>query len=74
MVTVYTRNNCTQCTFTKGMLDREGIAYQTINIDEDAEAMEYVKGLNITSAPVVVKDGVAPFGGFQPDKLMALKD
>lgn len=56
------------------MLDREGIEYQTINLDEDAEAEAFVRGFNITSAPVVVKEGFAPFGGFQPDKIMALKN
>lgn len=73
MITVYTKNQCQQCNFTKSMMDREEIEYELINIDEDAEALAYAQTLGFMSAPIVVVDGEALFAGFQPDRIMSLK-
>jgi len=74
MVTVYTKNGCPQCDMTKNVLKGEGIEFTAINVNEDEEAMHYVKDvLELTSMPVVVVDGQEPFTGFQPDKLLNLK-
>ncbi|MEL3959445.1 glutaredoxin-like protein NrdH [Caldifermentibacillus hisashii] len=73
-VTVYTKHNCPQCEVTKIVLKDEGIEFNTINIEDDQEAMEYVKDvLGFSSTPVIVADGHEPFSGFQPDKLKELK-
>lgn len=69
-ITVYTKNNCPQCNMTKNVLNGKNIEYKLINVEEDAEAMTYVKEvLKFTSMPVVVVEGQEPFAGFRPDKL-----
>jgi glutaredoxin-like protein NrdH len=73
-VTVYTKYGCPQCDMTKLVLDGEGIEYETINVQDDEKAMEYVKEvLGLTSMPVVIVEGEEPFTGFRPDKLQEIK-
>lgn len=73
-VKVYTKNNCPKCEMTKTVLNEEGIEYQTINVEEDEKALDYVKKvLGFSSMPVVVKDGEEPFCDFRPDLLLTLK-
>lgn len=74
-VKVYTKNNCAQCTMTKKQLEKHKIDFKLINVEEDEEALEYVKNeLGFSSMPVVVAEGFEPFAGFQPDKLEKLKE
>ena len=56
---------------TKRFLDQHNVAYQEINLDEQPEFIEHVKGLGFSSAPVVETD-TESFSGFQPSKLKAL--
>ncbi|WEG18668.1 glutaredoxin-like protein NrdH [Alkalihalophilus pseudofirmus] len=71
MITLYTKYGCPQCDMTKRVLDGEGIEYTSINVEDDAEALDYVKNnLGFSSMPVVVKDGEEPFSGFRPDMLL----
>jgi len=39
MTTVYTKNNCVQCDMTKRLMDKIGVEYDTVNISEDADAL-----------------------------------
>ncbi len=70
-VTVYSKPDCVQCDSTKRFLDRHAIAYETIDLTEDAEAMEFVRGLGYVAAPVVVTD-TAHWSGFRNEKLRNL--
>ena len=73
-VTVYTKNGCPQCDMTKMVLQGEDIEFDTINVEEDEKAMEYVRDtLGFNAMPVVVAEGHEPFSGFRPDKLKELK-
>lgn len=82
-VTVYTKNGCVACNFTKQTLEAEGIEFEAINIQEtptikvdgvDKDAIEYLRDeLGFSSMPVVVAEGLEPFAGFQPDKIEELK-
>lgn len=73
-VVVYTKNGCPQCDMTKRVLEGEGIPFTAINVEENAEAKQYVvEVLGLTSMPVVVVEGQEPFTGFRPDKLQELK-
>lgn len=73
-VKVYTKNACPSCVATKNILDRDGIEYELINVEEDEKAFAYVKDeLGLTSMPVVVAEGQEPFAGFRPDLLEKLK-
>lgn len=71
MVTIYSKHDCVQCKMTKRFLDQHNVAYQEINLDEQPEFIEHVKGLGFSSAPVVETD-TESFSGFQPSKLKAL--
>lgn len=74
MTIVYTKNGCPQCEMTKRMLTDLGVEFTVINVEENEEAFHYVKyDLGLSSMPVVVAEGRAPFMGFQPDKLSGLK-
>ena len=72
-ITIYTTPNCVQCNQTKKMLAAEGIAFNTVDLSQDEVAMDYVKSLGFTSAPVV-KAGVSVWGGFRYERLKGLID
>ena len=62
MLTMYTTTWCGYCMRLKRMLDREGIAYSEVNIEEDPEAADLVmrvNGGNRTVPTVVFPDGAA---------------
>lgn len=71
-ITVLSKNNCMQCEFTKKFLNDNNLEFEEINVEEDSGAMEYAKLLGFTSMPVVLVDGMDPWGGFRPDELMKL--
>ena len=71
MVTVYSKNNCVQWKMTKRFLDSNNIAYQEINLDEQPEYIEQVKGLGFSAAPII-QTPTEVFSGFQPAKLKQL--
>ncbi|WP_067780389.1 glutaredoxin-like protein NrdH [Actinomyces vulturis] len=70
-ITVYSKPNCVQCTATYRALDKNGLSYTTVDISLDAEALDQVKSLGYTSAPVVMAGG-DHWSGFRPDKIKAL--
>lgn len=62
MLTVYSTTWCGYCVRLKKMLDRAGIEYAEVNIEEDeaaAELVENVNGGNRTVPTVVFPDGAA---------------
>lgn len=70
-VTVYSKPSCVQCNATCRALDKKGVEYQTIDISQNAEALEYVRSLGYVQAPVVVT-GQDHWSGFRPDKIESL--
>jgi glutaredoxin-like protein NrdH len=73
MVTVYTKNNCVQCDATKRHLDKLSIPYETININDNPEALDNLISLGYRSAPVVVADNDS-WAGYMPDKIDKLAE
>jgi glutaredoxin-like protein NrdH len=65
-LTVYELPGCVQCRMTERALDASGLPYRVVNLAEDETAVEYVKDLGYSSAPVVVV-GTASWSGFRPD-------
>jgi mycoredoxin len=62
MVTMYSTTWCGYCMRLKRMLDREGIAYADVNIEEDPAAADLVmsvNGGNRTVPTLVFPDGAA---------------
>jgi glutaredoxin len=62
------------------MLNTLGIAYEEVRIDQDKDALKYIKSLGYTTAPVVITeadfgDGATfydSWGGFKPSRIEAL--
>ena len=55
-ITVYSKPACVQCTATYKALDKQGIAYEKVDITLDSEARDYVMALGYLQAPVVVTE------------------
>lgn len=73
--TLYSTDNCTQCNFTKKLLDDRGIDYTPVNIDEQPEAREKLKSEGLMSIPVLKdEDDELVSVGFQPQILNTLKN
>jgi glutaredoxin-like protein NrdH len=70
-VTVYTLPACVQCDSTKRMLQRNQIEYDEVDMSQDPVALEMVKTMGYTAAPVVVADD-QHWSGFRMDKIQAL--
>jgi glutaredoxin-like protein NrdH len=70
-VTVYTLPSCVQCDSTKRMLQRNDIDYEEVDMSQDPVALEMVKTMGYTAAPVVVA-GEDHWSGFRMDRIQAL--
>ena len=70
-ITVYTKPSCVQCNATYRALDKKGVEYNKVDISQDANALEHVRGLGYMQAPVVVTDN-DHWSGFRPDKIALL--
>jgi glutaredoxin-like protein NrdH len=70
-ITVYTKPACVQCNATYKALDKQGIAYESVDISLDTEARDYVMALGYLQAPVVVV-GNEHWSGFRPDRIKSL--
>jgi mycoredoxin len=46
MLTMYSTSWCGYCRRLKSQFEREGIAYEVVDIEHDAAAAEYVMGVN----------------------------
>ncbi|WP_370449221.1 glutaredoxin family protein [Cryobacterium sp. TMB3-1-2] len=67
-LTVYTLPGCMQCDLTTRVLDDAGLPYIVVDLATDAGALDAVKQLGYSSAPVVVV-GAASWSGFRPDRI-----
>ena len=71
-VTVYTKPNCVQCNMTKKRLEDKGIAYSTVDITQDPEALDKLISQGFQAAPVV-NVGDRWWAGFQPDEIDSIQ-
>lgn len=67
-VTVYSKPACPACSATYRALNKKGIPYESLDISEDADALERLKALGFQQAPVV-EFGDDSWSGFRPDKI-----
>jgi mycoredoxin len=78
LVTMYTTPWCGYCHRLKGQMDREGIEYDVVDIEQQPEAAQIVESANNgnqTVPTLVYVDGTAqtnPSLGQVKDKLLAL--
>lgn len=71
-ITIYTRNDCVQCHATKRALESRGIAFDTINLDEQPEAIDTLREQGFRQLPVVMADDLN-WSGFRPDMINRLR-
>jgi glutaredoxin-like protein NrdH len=73
--TLYTKPACVQCNATKLALTKaglvEGVDYRTVDVSQDAAALEQIKEAGFLQAPVIITDDDA-WSGFRPDKIATL--
>lgn len=72
MVTVFSKADCFPCRITKESLDKLGVSYDEVRVDENPEAMARIKELGYLQVPVVVTPEGDHWSGLQPDKIKAL--
>ena len=72
-ITIYSKPACVQCNATYRALDRQGIAYQVVDIEQDANARQTVESLGYRQVPVVVA-GDDHWAGFRPDRIKAVSE
>ena len=70
-ITVYTKPSCVQCNATYRALDRQGLAYEIVDLTQDEAALQKGRDLGYQQAPIVVA-GDDHWSGFRPDKISAL--
>jgi len=70
-ITVYSKPSCPQCDATYRAMDKKGLAYQVVDLTQDAAAFEMVQGLGYMQAPVVIA-GDKHWAGFRPDQIAAV--
>ncbi len=71
-VVIYTLPSCVQCDTSKRLMKRLGIEYEEIDMSKDEAALEYVKELGYTAAPVIV-NGSTHWSGFRMEMINGLK-
>ena len=72
VVKVYSLPSCVQCDSTKRMLKSIDVDFEEVDMSQDPIALEMVKTLGYTSAPVVVS-GDQHWSGFRMDRIKSLK-
>ena len=72
MITLFSKPNCPQCSMTARTLDRQGVAYQVIDVSQDAQAAAQLQAWGYRQVPVV-QAGEEHWSGFRPDRLAALQ-
>ena len=73
-ITVYSKPRCPQCVATYRKLKALGVAHESVDVTQDAEALNLIKGLGYQQAPVVAVRGnngaiLETWGGFRPDRI-----
>lgn len=72
-ITIYSKENCMQCTMTKKQLKEKGIEFLEKRIDLVPEYIDEVKETGFSTVPVIIDNLTKDlWNGFRPDKLSNL--
>lgn len=64
-LTVYTKNNCPWCDQAKALLESRGVTYNTINVESQPDAREFLVDQGLRSVPQIFNGTTLLQGGFQ---------
>lgn len=70
-VVIYSSAGCMACVMTARMLTKQGVAFEVVRVDEDAQAAALLRAMGFTQVPVVFT-GEEWWSGFRPDLLKGL--
>ncbi|GBD78992.1 nrdH-redoxin [Tetragenococcus halophilus subsp. halophilus] len=70
-ITLFSKNNCMQCKMTKRFLAENNINFEEVNIDNEPNAIDWLKEQGFQSVPVITSDATTVVG-FRPDQLRQL--
>ena len=71
-ITIYSKNNCVQCTMTKRFLNEHGADFNEINLSDHPELIDELKQAGFAATPIIKTDTGVSFTGFRPDNLRQL--
>jgi glutaredoxin-like protein NrdH len=71
MIKLFTKPGCQGCRQSKKFLERRGVAFQTVDVTEQPDAVDQIRDMGYASLPVLVTDQ-GHWSGFQPDRLAQL--
>jgi glutaredoxin-like protein NrdH len=57
MLTIYSKNLCSQCDQTKNYLKSKNINFREVNIEQDVEAREFITQQGLRTVPQIFMDG-----------------
>jgi len=58
-ITVYGRPSCVHCANAKAHLDKEGVPYDYVNVDENLPAYKLVLAMGTKTLPLLVFEGAS---------------
>jgi glutaredoxin len=64
-LTVYTKNNCPFCDRAKSLLESRGVAYNTINLEQQPDARDFLVDQGLRSVPQIFNGTTLLQGGYQ---------
>ena len=64
-LTVYTKNNCPFCDRAKSLLESHGVAYNTINLEQQPDARDFLVDQGLRSVPQIFNGTTLLQGGYQ---------
>ena len=70
-IKLFSKNNCMHCKMAKRFLSDNHISFEEINIDNQPEAIEFLKEQGFQSVPIITSDAQTIIG-FRPDQLRQL--
>lgn len=70
-VRVYSKEDCVQCTATYRKLDKDGVDYEVLMLEDNPDKLEEFKAEGLMQAPIVEANGER-WSGFRPDRLGAI--
>lgn len=71
MVKIYTKTRCPNCDRSKKLMNKLGIEYKEISLEQTPGAIEEVLSLGFQSAPVIISKEDS-WGGFNESKIRKL--
>ena len=71
-VTVFTKPHCPQCDATKRQLTKQGVIFETVNLEQNPETLAQLQQAGFQQAPVRDHPPIASWTGYRPDLIREL--